>query len=851
MRSAGILLFASVLALVGCVDPAVQNVQTIPGLPPTQTFDIPKLSGITVDGDNQDWGDRGMRIPILVPADSSPQDPANYDVQVRLGWTDKGLLVLATVRDNIWLEAAHAENAYECDSLELFLADHVGATDVGQWVISPGMAADQPNVRTHFNDERKSPSRKGTPDGAIVARKKVGGACVIEALLPWSSVGCQPAPGKKVGFQIFAGDQDTEGGDRIAAVWYPVHRNPQRNSRLMHSLRLSERESVPAPAQAVQASASLDNGRTQVNVTVAGRDIHAKRVSISLDGKMVGDAAWPADASSLAFVNIGMPLPPPGKENVPADILIDGRKAATVDLSAMAKRRAEGILFESVRGYPSAVFLETKLPDVDFSNVLRAQQLIGPYEKQITYYDAAYNVVKSAEKPGRYGAVMTVRTSDGKTFRRFATLYRAPEAFQWWRTEVHSSVNFHKNLKIDPVVLQAAQEELEDCFKWRALEHLDDDTAPAVLLAGLVDNHDAKMNFYSNCAQQDRRWWLGLKRKLYGQDREFTRPVALPGAASQPATVIHEGTLKEAGMTPEGIARIDELCKEWAANSDQAFNVCIVRHGVIALHKAYGKRDGKDLTVDDKSWMASISKFICGVTLLEVLDQGQIKLADRADKFLSPLRNVATNEPLTVKHLFTHTSGFDWHWGDEEGDMEERIALVMPHIAVGQEWSYNGTGFALGGKIIEAVSGQTLPDFYHDHLFAPLGCTSIELGDGSHGARSTPLDMARIGQLVLNRGSYGDKRFFSPERINDFLPSPVGKLAANTPDTRYGLGCVDYDKEPLGPHTYGHGSAAAATLRICFDKDLIVVMCRNNAGPNFDKYHPLFLKAVAEAVAKE
>jgi hypothetical protein len=48
----------------------------------------------------------------------------------------------------------------------------------------------------------------------------------------------------------------------------------------------------------------------------------------------------------------------------------------------------------------------------------------------------------------------------------------------------------------------------------------------------------------------------------------------------------------------------------------------------------------------------------------------------------------------------------------------------------------------------------------------------------------------------------------------------------------------------------GQGAASARTLRIDPDNDLVISMTRRSAGKNFDKYHPRFLKAVAEGMAE-
>jgi len=50
-------------------------------------------------------------------------------------------------------------------------------------------------------------------------------------------------------------------------------------------------------------------------------------------------------------------------------------------------------------------------------------------------------------------------------------------------------------------------------------------------------------------------------------------------------------------------------------------------------------------------------------------------------------------------------------------------------VRVGREWAYTGTGNIVGGKIIEAISGEAMPRFYHKHLFGPLGCVDTDVTD--------------------------------------------------------------------------------------------------------------------------
>jgi CubicO group peptidase (beta-lactamase class C family) len=340
-----------------------------------------------------------------------------------------------------------------------------------------------------------------------------------------------------------------------------------------------------------------------------------------------------------------------------------------------------------------------------------------------------------------------------------------------------------------------------------------------------------------------------MKRRLYGWDKQFPRALVAPRPkAGRPAPEVREGTAKEAGMKADAADKIDKVLSDFAADTDEAFAVCIVRHGVIVLHKAYGMRDGKPMTVNTPSWMASITKTLSASLMVVLLDRGLVKLDDPVDKFLPPLHGIKVKKPLTIHHLYTHTNGltlYDWWpgWNDAMPDVEERLAAYYDRLLVGKEWSYTGTGNIVGGKIVEAVSGESVPRFYHRHLLEPLGCEHTTVSGTHADAFSVPLDMAKFGQLLLNGGSYGKWEFFRKQTFQQMRPQKLTKLLGPKAGW-FGLGLSG------DPKKFGHGAASAATFLVDTDADLVVIMTRNRFGKNQDKYNGRFMQAIQEGILR-
>lgn len=278
--------------------------------------------------------------------------------------------------------------------------------------------------------------------------------------------------------------------------------------------------------------------------------------------------------------------------------------------------------------------------------------------------------------------------------------------------------------------------------------------------------------------------------------------------------------------------------------------MCVARHGVIVLHKAYRERDGRPVLLTDNSWMASISKLLSGTLMMMLVDQGRVGLDDPVAKFLPAFRDSSAPTPLTIRHLYTHTNGLWGHWGDEMHDFDQVIGWYCPRLQVGKQHSYNGAGYAIGGKVIEIISGEALPFFYKHHFLDPLGCAHTEVFGTSWDARSTALDVATIAQMLLNKGAYGDMGFFREETWQQMLPVKLDRILGPGATLEWGIGVTWSGGEGLSPKTFGHGAASSATLRIDPVNDLVVVMTRETAGRNFDTCHKQFLAAVVEGLAE-
>ncbi len=526
--------------------------------------------------------------------------------------------------------------------------------------------------------------------------------------------------------------------------------------------------------------------------------------------------------------------------------------AARQDFLSAAERARPLLKAEFV--FQPSVFPENDgFPPCGFLDPGEARRLLGDYKLDVTFYDKEYEVVEKPAAAGRYGAVVKITAEDGRQYTRFRTLYRTPYPMKFSFGRPRGELVGPGALGVDEQTWRHHSRSVNEYVGFAIGRDIHRSHDFAVLLAGMKETNPQRgpATQLNGPLTKDRQWWLKLKRQLNGNAERFAEPIVAPVKVDGlDAPVLREGTEKEAGMKHGTVAKIDAVLDEWAKNSDQPFNVCVARHGVVFFNRAYGTRDGKPITTETKHVVFSISKALSGSLLMTFIDRGVIGLDAPVSKVLPEFCDDDVKTPVTFHHLFTHTADMDGHFTDPQSDLEHAYGEAYPYLRIGKQHRYNGTSIAIGLKALEQLTGVTLPHLYQKHLFGPLGCRSIESIDGSAMTWSNAYDLARVGQMLANRGAYGNLRFFSEETFEQMLPRKLGKLLGPDTNVTWGVGLTWFRGNGLSQRTIGHGSASSCTLRVDLEQDLVITMTRQTAGKNFRVYHPKFIAAVTGGVAE-
>jgi len=150
------------------------------------------------------------------------------------------------------------------------------------------------------------------------------------------------------------------------------------------------------------------------------------------------------------------------------------------------------------------------------------------------------------------------------------------------------------------------------------------------------------------------------------------------------------------------------------------------------------------MTPQTKFRMASHSKLFTATAIMQLREQGKLRLDDPVSKYLPWFQVKAAESedpPITLEELLTHSSGLPReagsHWTTFDfptteqlrGLMAERQAPFSPDV----RWKYSNLAFSIAGMVIETVSGQKWADYVNQHIYTPLGMTSSSVDQNASG----------------------------------------------------------------------------------------------------------------------
>jgi CubicO group peptidase (beta-lactamase class C family) len=311
-------------------------------------------------------------------------------------------------------------------------------------------------------------------------------------------------------------------------------------------------------------------------------------------------------------------------------------------------------------------------------------------------------------------------------------------------------------------------------------------------------------------------------------------------------------------QTPDK-AKLDQFFDRLIEKNKAMGSMLITKDGKVVYSRfiGYSQVNGdkkKPLTAATRYRIGSITKTYTAVMVLQLVEEGKLKLDDKLQKFLPQIANA---EKITIAQILAHRSGIhdallDRNLLPDGGrnikTKEELLAIIAkgtPDFEPDTKNSYSNSGYAILGHIIEKITGKSyevalreritsrigLKDTYiptgnldvnnnealpHMNLggnWKPVGETHPKLLFGAGSIISTPGDMAKFIQALF------DGKLISRESLNQMKTMKDGE----------GFGMVTFTW--AGKTFYGHtgGSSSDGAWLAYLPEEKLAVAYTTNA----------------------
>jgi CubicO group peptidase (beta-lactamase class C family) len=246
----------------------------------------------------------------------------------------------------------------------------------------------------------------------------------------------------------------------------------------------------------------------------------------------------------------------------------------------------------------------------------------------------------------------------------------------------------------------------------------------------------------------------------------------IPGASAHAAPVTDtpgSASPQRAGRARLNTAALAQLQKR-AAETDS--DAVVIFHDGKLVAEWYFARPRSQIEA------MSVTKSIASLAIGKLIDSRKLRSLDQPISELFPEWRQGRKQTITIRHLLDHTSGLQ----DQRSTVEIYPSYDYVKLALAAELSEDpGTAFRYNNKavnllaaIVKAVSGKPLDQYMRDEIFSPMGITDIDWHADDAGTPQVmaglqirALDLARLGQLMLDGGMWRGKRILSQAWIDE------------------------------------------------------------------------------------
>lgn len=387
--------------------------------------------------------------------------------------------------------------------------------------------------------------------------------------------------------------------------------------------------------------------------------------------------------------------------------------------------------------------------------------------------------------------------------------------------------------------------------------------------------------------------------------------------------------LAQSGLELSKLEDFEAYLKEEIKTSKAAGIEVLINHkGQNVWHKSFGfssLKDNRPLEKNSIYYIQSMTKPIMSVAIMQLIEKGKLSLDDYASDYYLPLKKlrvikdmntgihgptVNAKEPITIRHLLTHTAGLSHGLEENKFDqqlfklmyndlfdpaeyniLEERVDKLMQVPLIGQpgeQWYYSAAPDILA-LILQRITGQSIDSYLRENIFDPLSMSDTGYNvdenqqhrimqvhfntddgnlvnshvqvppsgntvyGGTHGIFSSTEDFLKFCKMILNKGIHNGKRILKEDTVALMLKNHVGNLIGQSRGFGLGFGVLyDTSKDPSLANTgqiYWGGYFKTHFFIDPIEKIIGIIMTQKI--PNTDEYIIELNRAVYGAILSQ
>jgi CubicO group peptidase (beta-lactamase class C family) len=310
----------------------------------------------------------------------------------------------------------------------------------------------------------------------------------------------------------------------------------------------------------------------------------------------------------------------------------------------------------------------------------------------------------------------------------------------------------------------------------------------------------------------------------------------------------------------------------------------VLHGGTVAGEGVFGNAPAGLNTLYD---LASVTKPLVMLGIMKLFEDGRLKLDDTASHFLPQMRR-PDKEAITLRQLLTHSSGIPgqqplYQRCATRAALLEAVYDLPLRNPPGTFVEYTSQGMMILGEIIEAITDMPMNRFLQRTFWEPLGLADLLFNPSPESAwRCAPTEdcpwrggivqgqvhdenavvlggihahaglfgtaeaVSVVGQLLLNGGVYGGRRYLQP--------ATVAVMTANhTRGLNLGRGlawqCIDATGSPAGDlfssDSFGHTGFTGTSIFVDPRRQIVFVLLTNRVHPSRENMGMVRVRPIA------